>query len=265
MKSDEKKKHKLLLIIPSGEEYNLGFLSPCKDGIVLGTSKVEDVDTSHLTIIVKGETLSSHITPQDGTEERQFFPSLGIKDIGKKLQTIVDDKLIAPLSAEEISLDLIFFTKKFRNWLNTIQNTLYQKKVSSKEVIHIFNFKKLLEKVPELIERITKSPSSYFGLCKASQILEDKSKIIGFTETGLLVIPFENHLYTINLPLLTDFTFEPSLQKADMSTPLDEIYRSMGIPQYMKEIENKKFLEKIFFISYFSPYIISFSTRKRNT
>ena len=45
--------------------------------------------------------------------------------------------------------------------------------------------------------------------------------------------------------ILTDFTFKPTSEKADISTTLDEIYRSMGIPQYMKEIEKNKFLEKI--------------------
>jgi hypothetical protein len=38
-----KKKHKLQLISPSGEEYELGFLSPCRDGFVLGTPRVEGV------------------------------------------------------------------------------------------------------------------------------------------------------------------------------------------------------------------------------
>ena len=243
---EEKKRHKLILIAPSGKEYEIGFLSPCRDGIVLGTSKVEDIDTSHLTVIAKGETLSSHITPQDGIGKRQYFPPLKIKEIGKKLQTIVEDKLISPVSPQEMSQEVLYLTNDFENWLNTIQAILYHKKVSSKEVIHIFNFKNLLEKVPLLIEEITKSPSSYFGLCKVSQILEDESKIAGFTDSRLLVIPFENQLYAINLPLLTDFRFKPTLAEEKISVPLDEIYQSMGIPQYMEEIEKKKFLEKLF-------------------
>lgn len=169
-----------------------------------------------------------------------------MKEIANKFQTIVEQKLISPLSPEEMSQEVLYFTKDFENWLNTIQTTLYQEKVSSKEVIHILNFKNLLEKVPQLIEEITKSPSSYFGLCNIHKILEDESKIAGFTDSRLLVIPFENQLYAVNLHLLTDFRFKPALAEEKISAPLDEIYQSMGIPQYMEEIEKKKFLEKLF-------------------
>jgi len=44
---------------------------------------------------------------------------------------------------------------------------------------------------------------------------------------------------------LTDFSFKPTLKQEQISAPLDEIYRGMGTPQYMEEIEKKKSLEKI--------------------
>jgi len=242
---EEKKRHKLILIAPSGKEYKLGFLSPCKNGIVVGTARIEEVDTSHLTVLFNEESISSHITPQDGVERRRYFPLLNMKEMAKKFQTIVEDNLISPLSPDEMSQEVFYLTKDFENWFNKIQTSLYQERVSSKEIIHILNFKNLLEELPQLIEEITKSPSSYFGLCKASQILEDKSKIAGFTNSRLLVIPFENQLYVINFPLLTDFTFKPTLERGVISAPLDEIYRGMGIPQYIEEIEKKKFLERL--------------------
>lgn len=68
-----KKRHKLILITPSGREHKIGFLSPCKNGFVLGTAKAEDVESSHLTVLVKDGTLSSYITSQDGLKKRQFF------------------------------------------------------------------------------------------------------------------------------------------------------------------------------------------------
>ena len=40
-----KKKHKLVLIAPSGREYKIGFLAPSKDGLVIGTPKVKGIDT----------------------------------------------------------------------------------------------------------------------------------------------------------------------------------------------------------------------------
>jgi len=245
METEEKKKHKLLLMAPSGKEYELGFLSPCRDGIVLGTAKVEDVDTSHLTVIVKGETLSSHITPQDRVENRRYFHPMNKKQIAQAFQKIVEEKLVSPLPTEKMSQEVMYVTQKFEKWLNTVKAILYQEIVTSKEVIHVLNFKKLLEKLPRLIEEITKSPSSFLGLCKASELLEDESKIAGVTKSRLLILPFEDQLYGVNLPLLTNFSFNPTLEEGEISAPLDDIYRSMGIPQYMEEIKKKKFLEKV--------------------
>jgi hypothetical protein len=241
-----KKRHKLLLITPSGKEYKIGFLSPCKNGFVLGNAKAEDVETSHLTVIVKDETLSSHITSQDGMKKRQYFPSLEIKDIGKKLQTLVEDNLIAPLPPDELSKEVFYLTKDLENWFNRLQATFYQEKESPKEVIHILNFKKLSEEIPQLFEKIMGAPSSFFGLCKAKEILEDEIKIAGITESRVILIPFEDQLYGINLPLLTNFGFNPTLEEEELSAPLDELFSSMGILQYITEAGKKDFVKKIF-------------------
>ncbi|MFX1513017.1 MAG: hypothetical protein ACFFCQ_10555 [Promethearchaeota archaeon] len=55
----------------------------------------------------------------------------------------------------------------------------------------------------------------------------------------------KDQLYGVNLPLLTNFNFNPTLEEGEIAPPLNEIYRSIGIPQYIEEIEKKKFLEKI--------------------
>lgn len=245
MDKKERKKHKLLLVAPSGREYKLGFLSPCKNGVVLGTAKSEEVDTSHLTIIFKGETLSSHITPQERLEKRRYFHHLSKKQIVKKFQTSIEEKLIYPLPPEKMSQEVMYITQEFENWLNTIMTTLYEERDSPREIIHVLNFKKLLEKLPRLIEDLTKSPSSFLGLCKAKEILEDELKIAGVTDRGLLIVPFINQLYSVDFSLLTNFSFDPTLEEREISSPLNEIYHSMGIPQYMKEIEKNKFLEKL--------------------
>lgn len=245
MVTEEKKKHKLLFVAPSGREYEIGFLSPCRDGIVLGTAKVEDVDTSHLTVIVKGETLSSHITPQDRLENKRYFHSMNKKQIVKKFQKLVEDKLVYTLPDEKKSQEAMYVTQKFEKWFNAITAILYQEKVTPKEIVHILNFKKLLEKLPRLIEEIAKAPSTFFGLCKADEILEDESKIAGITNSRLLLLPFEDQLWCVNLQLLTNFSFNPTLEKEELTSPLNGIYRSMGIPQYLEEVEKKKFLEKL--------------------
>lgn len=245
MVTEKKKRQKLVLIAPSGKGYMLGFLSPCRNGFVLGVPKVEEVDTSHLTVTYKEEILSAHITPQEHSENRQYFPTLSKSRIVKEFQTLIEQKLVSPLSTEQMSEKVMYVTQKFENWLNSIKDILYQERVTSKEVVHVLNFKQLLEKLPQLIEEFKKSPSSFLGLCKAKKVLEDKSKIAAINDSRLFLIPFENQLYSVDFSLLTNFSFKPSLEQREISNPLAEIYRSMGIPQYMEEIEKRKILEKL--------------------
>jgi hypothetical protein len=241
----EKKKQKLVLVTPSGREYKLGFLSPSRNGIVLGTPEVKESDTSHLTVLYREDTLSAHITPQKHSENRQYFPSLSKERIIEEFQRLTEKKLVSELSTEQMSEKVMYVTQKFGNWINSIKGTLYQKRVTSKEEIHIINVKQLLEKLPQLIEEFKEAPSSFLGLCKAEKILEDKSKIAGIIDSKLFIIPIENRLYSIDFSLLTNFRFSATLEQREISDPLTEIYHSMGIRQYMEEIGKKKILEKL--------------------
>lgn len=63
--------------------------------------------------------------------------------------------------------------------------------------------------------------------------------------SGLFIAPFENQLYGVRFPLFTNFNFVPTLEEQEISTPLDEIYRSMGVAEYMEEVQNKGFFEKL--------------------
>ncbi|MCJ7507179.1 MAG: hypothetical protein MUO85_00435, partial [candidate division Zixibacteria bacterium] len=160
-------------------------------------------------------------------------------------QTILEKKLITPISPEEMSQEVLYVTKKGVNWYNAIQSAFYQKRTTPKFIEHIINLKSLMEKLPKLIEEFTQSPSSFLGLCETSQILKDKSIIFGITETRLVIIPFRRRLYSVNLSLLTNFNFKPTLNGEQASTPINEIVQSMGLPQYLEEIMKKKFLETI--------------------
>ena len=238
-----KKRHKLFLVTPSSREIKLGFMSPSRNGYVLGTPHVEGGDTSHLTIISKGETLSSHITPQEHPQNRRYFPQVNLEDFIKTIQKKVEQNLASPLSTDQLSEEVAYVTQKFSDWLDLVKNTLYEKRTSPREVVHVLNFKKLLEKLPQLIEELKNSPSSFFGMCKAKEILEDTSKILGLTNSGLFVIPVENQLYHADFSFLPNFN--PVLEQQDVSSPLSEIYQGMGISQYMREVEKKKIVEKL--------------------
>lgn len=241
----DKKKHRLYLISPSGKEYEIGFLSPCKDGFVLGTRQIEGIETSHLTVISKKGAISSHITRQDITREKKYFPPLTKKEIVEKFQSLKAENFFCELSTKQLSEEIFYVTQRLFDWLDSLFQALYEERVLTDEVIHILNFERLIKKLPTLIKEISESPYSFFGLCRARDILFDTSKIAGITNSGMLIVPFENGLYNINLSMITDFNFEPTLEKRHISSPFVEITRAIGIPQYMEETKNKKFFEKL--------------------
>jgi len=44
---------------------------------------------------------------------------------------------------------------------------------------------------------------------------------------------------------LTNFNFVPTLEEQEISTPLGEIYRSIGVSEYIEEVQKKRFFEKL--------------------
>jgi len=241
----QKKKHKLLLISPTGHEYQVGFLSPCRNGFVLGTSQIEKVDSSHLTIIRKKGKLSAHITAQKHPRKRQYFLPISITEVVARFQSLIDKRMVFRLSPQQLSEEVLYMTEKFAEWYNALMKALYRKKTSKKEVIHILNFKNLIERLPRLVDELKESPHSFFGLCKAKDILKDSSIIAGFSSSRILIIPLENELIGVDFRVFTNSDFTPSMNQPEISNPLTEIYQRMGIPQYIKEIHERKFLEKI--------------------
>jgi len=112
-----------------------------------------------------------------------------------------------------------------------------KKKRSKKEVVHILNFKRLIEQLPKLIDKLKKSPQSFFGICRAKDILKDSSIIAGLSKSRILIIPLENEVIGVDFRVFTSFDFTPSMNQLEISNPLTEIYQSIGIPQYIREIQ----------------------------
>lgn len=241
-----KKKQKLTIISPSGEEYQIGFLSPCTDGFVLGTSQLNTGEGSHLTVLNKKGTVSAHITTQKQPTERQYFLPFSVKEFATRIQSLLDNKMVFQLSQEQLSEDVMFLTRKFEDWYNTLVKALFQKRTTEKEIVYIINFKKLFDQLPELVNQLKTSPQSFFGLCKAKDLLRNNSRIIGVTNSGILILPIEKELIGIDFRVFTNFAFMPSMDKSQLSSPIAEFYQSLGITQYIQqEVMEKKFLENL--------------------
>jgi hypothetical protein len=240
-----RKKEKLILIAPNGKEYLIGFLTRCSDGFVLGTTQGQE-NKSHLTILNKDNVLSAHITQQNSLRRPEYFTPLSLKDMKNRLQSLVDNKMIFQLSQEHLSEEVFYLTKKFEEWFDDLTGALFQKETRNNCLIYFVNFKRLFDVLPDLVNRLRTAPQSFFGVCKAEHILSDSSIVVGINNSGLLILPIEKELMGIDIRALMNFEFTPASDKSKFESPLNEIYQSMGINQYIKqEVIEKQFLEKL--------------------
>ena len=127
-----------------------------------------------------------------------------------------------------------------------MNKTVYRKKTSKKEIIHILDFEHLDKKVPKFVHELTESPGSFIGLCNAKEIIKDSSKIMGVNKEKTMLLPLEDKLFGVNIPIFSASQLAQNEDTDNLSNPLEKIVYSMGISQYFEEIQNKKFLEKIF-------------------
>ncbi len=229
--------YRLHAVMPSGDEVELGFLSRCRDGIVLGMRKTEGVVPRHLLIMLEGSVLSSHITYETTPRRWKHLGEFDVRDFQRRFSEREIQKLVNQVPTSKLSEKVLYVSQDFVDWMRSLQNAFFEKRVESKKIIHLLNFKNLAEKSSQLVRDLTESPSSYLGICKAKEILEDGSKF-GLINSGVVLMPVENQLYTFDF----SFILNPN---AKSSSLLAKAYRATGFNQYMQEIERD--LDKMLF------------------
>lgn len=122
-----------------------------------------------------------------------------VDDATTRLKTLIEQKIILQLTPEHQSQNVLFITQKTIDWFNALMAALYQKEVSKKQVLHIINIKKVLEMLPVLFQEIKEKPNEFFGICKASEILTDPTKVLEISEAGLLFLAIDNTLIGIQI------------------------------------------------------------------
>jgi hypothetical protein len=215
--------------MPSGDEVELGFLNQTRDGYVLGIKPTEGVVPRHLLIMLEGNLLSSHITRETTPKEWRHLSEFDFREIPKRFSEKEVQKLIKPVPSSKLSENVLYISQDFINWMRSLQSTFFEKRVESKKIIHLLNFKKLADRSSQLVGELIESPSSYLGICKSEELLEDSSKF-GFINSGLVLMPLENQLYTLDF----SFILNPNAKSSNIFA---KIYRATGFNQYMQEIE----------------------------
>jgi len=241
------KKEKLVVIGPSGKEYEIGFLSPCSDGVVIGTTRIgSEKNPPHLTVLKKNGGISSHITYQDNSAKRQWFPPTTTSEILANFQALLDKGIVFQLGPDEYSLRVVFLTKKLENCFDRFMAALYQKRVLENQVTHVLNIKNVLEILPDFIHDLREHPNDYFGLCQVKDLLGDDSKVIGMTESGLVILHVENELIGMRMNQLLGASFMGVPTQFEGQSALNEVYQSFGVSQYVQEVFDGKYLENLF-------------------
>lgn len=158
---------------------------------------------------------------------------------------MIEKDMIHPLTQAQTSENVLYVTQKFVDWLDSLKDAIYQKKILPNEIIHILDFQRLIKRLPVLDDEFKQSPQSFLGLCKAYEMLKDHSKILAINDSKILIVPYRGRLYGINLSFFLGFSFDPTMNQKEISGPLAEISHGLGIPQYIAEVQNRDFFQKL--------------------
>jgi hypothetical protein len=195
----------------------------------------------------KDGEVSSHITYQDHTAPPQWFPPMTTNDLSEKFQALIVKRIVFEAAPEDLPVKIFFLTQKFADWFDRFMATLYRKEVAEKYVVHILDIKNTLEMLPTFIQELKQNPNDFLGVCEGKDFLEDKSKILGICESGLLVLQVEDKLIGVRLNELLGANFVGIPTPYQGKNALDEVYQSLGLPQYLEqEIFGNKYLENLF-------------------
>lgn len=147
--------------------------------------------------------------------------------------------MIRPLTQAEMSENVLYVTQKSCDWFDSLKRAFYRKRIFPNKIIHILDFQRLIKRLPMFVNEFLQSPKSFIGLCKACEILEDHSKVLGLSNSKILIVPHRGLLHSINLSLFLGYNFDPIMNQEEISGPLVEISYGLGIPQYITEVQNK--------------------------
>ena len=155
--------------------------------------------------------------------------------------------MVFQLSPEELPEKLMFFTQNLLDWFNVFMAKLYRREESPKYIIHTLNFKDTIELLPDFMEALKQKSNDFLGICNGAEFVGDKSKVLGMTEAGLLVIQTDGMIIGVRLNILVGADFMGLPAPYEGTNALDEVYQSFGLPQFIeKEIVEKKYLENLF-------------------
>lgn len=218
------KKRGVGIKLPNGQTKTLLYIIPSKDGYIL---TVPHSDT-HVTILDKGIVISSHVTHQL-TDEHDHLGELSKSD---DFNNVIDRALrLHKLEENEYDRPLFYLTKKGMNLVNERQ-LVWIEEESKDQIATYIDIPSMISRARDTAIELSKAPESFFGRCRARDLLSNSEVEVGFpgTQDNIGIVDIDGELYEIDLTSFLDMKTK---------SPLHDIFKPLGIPIISNELEKR--------------------------
>ncbi len=215
-----KKKGKFGIKFPNSTMEEVVYASPSSSGIVFGVTYSDQ----HITVVDEGKSISSHRT----------FQGKGKSDhLGRMYKSDLNDRFwlgtlkIRKLRQNQLDSTVLYFTKRWKSFLDMPDDVLFKKKETEKEVILYLDLDELLKQMYLFFQQLRSAPEEFIGLCPARKVLTSRKMALGLLENGKAVMKVDNALYQMDLSAIKESFFGQG--DSVPNNPLFNVLQSLGI------------------------------------
>lgn len=220
--SDRKKK-RLGILFPDGDINYILFMSPTKDGFTYGV----DYSDTHITLLPEPDSVSFHSTNQKTGKSQSLGRIWKDKDY-----TDLEIQALNPrkIAVEDYDKTVIHVTEAGESLANQSTFDMIER-VTKKEIIQLWDIKKLFDNAYRVAQKYVESPDSYFGICTVGELISNPDYVYGVTENEKIVIEFDGEWLEIELSHYYNLT--------GPNHPFEEMLSSIGIQELLPEIQKR--------------------------
>jgi len=224
----KQKRTKVGIKFPDGDIKGLFYGNPSKDGFVYGVSYAD----THITALPETHDISFHLTNQSKNTKQHLGRIITDRDYDDVQLKALNPKIVAD---EGLNEQVGFITKRGMELLNQPSDIIIIiESETNEERIFILDLLKFFNNSVKMLIELSKELHNVFGLCTAREILSNKEYEAGFTSRETAIIEVDGDLYEVNIKAYLDL--------ANQENPLQEIFRPLGLPSMIPEL-NRRFIQ----------------------
>jgi hypothetical protein len=218
---------KVGVLFPDGDIKWLLFGTRTKDGFVYGISHAD----THITALPEAHSVSFHLTNQSMRTRQHLGRIIKDRDYEDVHLKALNPKIVTDDGLDE---QVVFVTKRGMELLNQPSDIVIIESETDDERILILDLLKFFNNSIKMLLELSKELLNVFGLCAAKEILSNKEYEAGLTSRETAIIDVDGDLYEVNIKAYLDL--------GNQENPLQEVFRPLGLPGLMPEI-NRRFMQ----------------------